>query len=253
MVSSNGPGVLERLEPFAHSPGTAMQYAEHPAVPASHTLDDAARLARQRHSRRANFVKWLRRVHGWMGLWGAAFGLMFGVTGILLNHRGPPLQIATGEPRSQVLQVPVAQPAPRSPKDLAQRLGRELHLSGKLGRVRREPAQPVAWGERSVMQPEHWTGSFVGPRASTSFDYWVGNGFVSVKHNDHALLNVFNNLHRSVGMSLAWVLLMDTVAGGMILLALTGVTLWTQLHRNRTLAVVLVGGSITVAALCAWL
>jgi hypothetical protein len=38
-------------------------------------------------SRRALAVKWLRKMHGWIGLWGAVLGLLFGSTGILLNHR----------------------------------------------------------------------------------------------------------------------------------------------------------------------
>ena len=38
-------------------------------------------------SRRGIFLKWLRKTHAWIGLWGAALGLLFGITGILQNHR----------------------------------------------------------------------------------------------------------------------------------------------------------------------
>src|SRR4051812_47553362 len=38
-------------------------------------------------SRRGIFLKWLRKTHGWIGLWVAALGLLFGVTGFLQNHR----------------------------------------------------------------------------------------------------------------------------------------------------------------------
>jgi len=37
--------------------------------------------------KRIHWLKWLRRIHAWVGLWGAAMGLLFGVSGILLNHR----------------------------------------------------------------------------------------------------------------------------------------------------------------------
>ena len=37
--------------------------------------------------RRAEILRWLRRTHAWCGLWGGVFGLLFGATGILLNHR----------------------------------------------------------------------------------------------------------------------------------------------------------------------
>src|SRR5690349_20141788 len=36
--------------------------------------------------RKGSLLKWLKRVHAWLGLWGAVLGLLFGVTGILLNH-----------------------------------------------------------------------------------------------------------------------------------------------------------------------
>ena len=37
--------------------------------------------------KRGRFLVWLRRTHAWIGLWGAALGLLFGTSGILLNHR----------------------------------------------------------------------------------------------------------------------------------------------------------------------
>ncbi|WP_302479046.1 PepSY-associated TM helix domain-containing protein [Burkholderia lata] len=56
------------------------------------------------------------------------------------------------------------------------------------------------------------------------------------------------NLHKGVGMSIGWVLLVDTLAGALILLSLTGVLLWTELNRRKTAGVVLVIGSIVWAA-----
>ena len=38
-------------------------------------------------ARRAALLYWLRRTHGWFGLWGALFGLMLGISGVWLNHR----------------------------------------------------------------------------------------------------------------------------------------------------------------------
>ena len=32
-------------------------------------------------------VAWIARLHGWIGLWGAVLGLVFGVSGFVLNHR----------------------------------------------------------------------------------------------------------------------------------------------------------------------
>jgi uncharacterized protein len=42
-------------------------------------------------------------------------------------------------------------------------------------------------------------------------------------------------LHRASGPSAGWILLADSIAGSLILLSLTGVILWTELNRKRTL------------------
>ena len=38
------------------------------------------------------------------------------------------------------------------------------------------------------------------------------------------------------GMGVAWILLADTIAGSLIILALSGILLWTRLHGPRLLA-----------------
>jgi hypothetical protein len=128
-------------------------------VSSSPALDKAARApglhgaeaSRQpKSARRITFIKWLRKVHGWIGLWGAALGLLFGTTGFLLNHRGGPLRISTGEPVVSTVQVPLPDPAPETPRELAKWLKQELKLTGKPGRMQNEPAHRVAWGELST-------------------------------------------------------------------------------------------------------
>jgi hypothetical protein len=217
--------------------------------PTPQTVAAAPSARRPKSSRRITFIKWLRKVHGWIGLWGATLGLLFGTTGFLLNHRGGPLRISTGEPVVSTVQVPLPQPAPETPRELAKWLKQELKLAGKPGRVQKEPAHQVAWGERSMMQPEHWQISFASPKENTAAEYWVGNDFVTVKHTDNAFLATLTNLHKGVGMSVGWVLVVDTLAGSLILLSLTGVLLWTELNRRKTVSAVLVIGSI-VTMLC---
>ncbi|MEP9323902.1 PepSY-associated TM helix domain-containing protein [Paraburkholderia phymatum] len=198
-------------------------------------------------SRRITFIRWLRKVHSWIGLWGAALGLLMGTSGFLLNHRGGPMRVSTGEPQVESLQVKLPQPAPDTPRDLAKWLKQELKVQGKPGRMQKEPSHPVAWGDRTAVQPEHWQVSFATPNENTQAEYWVGNDYVSVKRSSNTLLAALTNLHKGVGLSVGWVLLIDTFAGGMILLSLTGVLLWTQLNKRRTIGAVLVLGSIVAA------
>lgn len=232
-------------EPPAAEAGDAVRLD--PLRRAGQLLDAADLAARRQRSRRANFIKWLRKVHGWVGLWGAVLGLLFGVTGFLLNHRAGPLHISPGT--LQVTQMQLALPAerPATPEALAQWLQRELAFDGKPGKIRREHAHPVAWGERSVVQPESWQFALMGPRQSVAVEYWVGDSTVAVRRTQNAFLATLNNLHKGVGMGIGWVLLMDTIAGSLVLLSLTGVLLWTELNRRRTVGVVLVAGSVAAA------
>ena len=80
-----------------------------------------------------------------------------------------------------------------------------------------------------------------------SAEYWEGNAFVTVKQGDANLLTMLNNLHKGTGMGIGWVLLVDTLGGGLILLALTGSLLWTRLHGSRLAAVGLGLGSMSLA------
>ncbi|WP_144113084.1 PepSY-associated TM helix domain-containing protein [Paraburkholderia sp. BCC1886] len=214
-----------------------------------HRLSPDELNARQQRSRRATFVKWLRKVHGWVGLWGAALGLLFGTTGFFLNHRAGPLRVSTGAPQVSVAQVSVPQPAPGNPRELGNWLKHELKIAGTLGRVQKEPSHPVEWGDRTLVQPEHWQLNFASPKETTSAEYWVGSDYVTVRHNENSFMATLTNLHKGVGLSVGWVLLIDTLAGSIILLSLTGVLLWTELNKRKTVGAVLVIGSI-VAAVC---
>ncbi|HVW52427.1 MAG TPA: PepSY-associated TM helix domain-containing protein [Trinickia sp.] len=203
--------------------------------------------SRAKRSRRATFIKWLRHVHGWVGLWGAALGMLFGVTGFVLNHRVEPLRIATGAPQVSTVQAKLPDPAPATPHALANWLREQYALTGRLGRIQHESAHRVSWGAHDTVQPEHWQLMFSAPNENVMAEYWKGNDFVTLKRSENAFVATLVNLHRGVGLGVGWVLLIDTIAGSLVLLSLTGVLLWTQLHRTKTLAVVLVSGSLALA------
>lgn len=197
-------------------------------------------------SRRGVFLKWLRRIHGWIGLWGAVLGLLFGITGVLQNHRAV-MKIKTPAPEVSTIQVALPSPMPHSPKELAKYLQTELKLDNvPPGRIQKEPAHPVSWGDQSVIQPEHWTIRFGNAKSQVTAEYWQGSNAVSVERRDQGLIATIQSLHKSNGTSIGWILLADSFAGSMILLSLTGVILWTGLNRRRTL-----GASIFIVSIIA--
>lgn len=209
--------------------------------------DDAEPIVRKQRSRRATFIKWLRKVHGWVGLWGAVLGLLFGTTGFLLNHRAGPLKISSGEPQVSQMQMALPLHSLMSPMELGKWLKQELELDGVIGRAKREPAHAVGWGDQKTMQPELWAVAVSSPSGAVSAEYWVGNGFVSVKKSENGLLATMNNLHKGTGLSVGWVLLIDTLAGSIILLSLTGVLLWTELNKRKTVGAVI--GVVSIVAM----
>jgi hypothetical protein len=183
-------------------------------------------------SRRAAFLKWLRKLHGWIGLWGAALGLLFGVTGILQNHRAI-MKMPVAQVQESTLQLPLPNPPPNDAHAMADWLQHELVFDRPASRVRNESPKPVAWGDKTMTQPARWSVVFNSPRVSLQAEYWLGNNFVSVKRNDNNFFASLNNLHKGNGVGIGWILLADTLAGSIIFLSLSGVLLWTLLNRRR--------------------
>lgn len=198
-----------------------------------------------RRFHRPTFLIWLRRTHAWLGLWGAVLGLLFGVTGILLNHRAQ-LKIPAAHTAESRVQVELREPLPTSPAALGAYLQKELGLDVPPTRPRTEPARPAPWGDGKIQQPEKWQVNFVSPKQTVSAEYWVGNKSVSVRVQDPNFFAWLNRLHMGTGAGIGWILLVDTLAGGLIILALTGFLLWTRLHGPRLLALSLVGVCLTV-------
>ncbi|MGZ8187089.1 MAG: PepSY-associated TM helix domain-containing protein [Methylobacter sp.] len=185
-----------------------------------------------RQPKRSNWLKWLRRLHAWVGLWGAALGLLFGITGFLLNHRAiMKIPAARMEPSQIELALPDLHPA--DAKALAKWLQSRLELDREPSKVTTEPAKQVAWVDQSIQQPAQWRIDFQSLQTSVSAEYWVGNGYVSVKRQDANIFGFLTRLHKGVGMGVGWVLLADTLAGALIFLSLTGLLLWTKLHGSR--------------------
>jgi hypothetical protein len=197
-------------------------------------------------SRRAVAVKWLRKMHGWIGLWGAVLGLLFGSTGILLNHRAV-LKIPAAQTQESTVQIPLPDPAPPDPQALAAWLKSSLKLTPDPGRVKLEPARPVAWGDQALVQPARWSASFTSPTGAVQAEYWVGNNYVSLKRSENNVFATLTNLHKGVGMSVGWILLVDTLAGSIILLSLSGMVLWALTNRKRTVGIAIAAASLLLA------
>lgn len=197
---------------------------------ATTSMSSAALPRKHQRSRRVTFLIWLRRIHLWVGLWGAVLGLLFGVTGILLNHRAIlKLPVEKVVARTTQLALPQARP-PGAPDALARWLEAELQFKAQQTRVKVDPATVVVWAGREVAQPERWTVHLHAPQRGVSAEYVAGNRFVKVDIQDATPIGTLTRLHMATGVSAFWVLLSDTIAGSLIVLSVTGLLLWSRMH-----------------------
>ena len=214
----------------------------------------------------ASFLRWLKRIHAWTGFWGALFFLMMGSSGFLLNHRSL-LKIDTGDNiELPAVELPVAPGTINDAEDLGKWAKQALHLPVKAS-APRGPGGPEGGrgpgGEKGgrkpdatfmgkpVAQAEKWTRNFNMPDARVTVDYVPGSNHVSAKREAVNVLGVIKNLHKGVGLPIGWVLFIDTIAGALITMALTGYLLWTRMHGPRLLAGGLAGGALVWALLAA--
>ena len=200
--------------------------------------------------KRAKFLIWLRRTHAWLGLWGAGLAFLFGTTGFLLNHRLV-LKVPGPHVENSVIQVPLAD-VPRDPDALAATLQKALAIDRPANLVRKEPPQEVTWNGEALRQPELWRVFFATPARTLNVEYWKGNAYATVKRQDPNAWAFLTRLHMGTGANVAWVLLVDTLAGGLIVMSLTGMLLWSRLHGTRLTALGIALGSIFLTFSLAW-
>ena len=215
----------------------------------------ATALPSNRVNRRLAFVRWVRRTHGWFGLWGALLGLMAGTSGIWLNHRSV-MKLELPDQQQTNTQLAIPDPRPETANAMAVWLQQTLKVDRPATSVRVERSRPVPWAERGgpertgegrpPMQPERWTFVFGGPNKVMQVEYWVGNRSAGVRTTQNGFIATLTNLHKGTTMPAPWILLIDTLAGAMIFLSLSGVILWWETHRRRLAGMVIFGVSVAV-------
>lgn len=218
---------------------------------------------------RTEVVQWLKRIHAWTGFWGALAFLLIGASGMLLNHRSV-LKIDTGAPQEVMsADIPVDPALIKSPEDLGKwaqgEFGTALEPrapraegggSGARGqggsRAEVSGGQKVELMGREVKQAEVWKQSFNGSNGVLNVEYTPGSASVKATRTAQNALGFLKNLHKGSGMSWPWILFIDTMAGGLIAMSLTGALLWSRLHGPRLAAVGIVTASLGLAFFAAW-
>lgn len=162
----------------------------------------------------------VRQIHLWTGAWCALAAIVYGLTGLVMNHRFGADAWPQGdgaETGRAVLQIRAA--VRSTPEELSLWLRQTQGLEAQV--IRKSPPKDAK---------QKWTLSGGTAADSWSLDFVPGEERVEVKRSSHSLLAAFNRLHQGYG-NWAWTLLADSFALGMLLLGLSGI--WMR-ARGRT-------------------
>ena len=182
--------------------------------------------------------RFMRQIHLWIGAWGALAAVLYGATGLVMNHRFA-LKLPQGESvevGQDLLRVPVV--VRQSPEALMAWLDETHGLRNAV--LRRAPP--------SAPPPPRWTIGGGDARSSWSLDYTPGAESLTLKRSQQSWLASFNRLHKTVGGGTAWIVLSDSFALAMTLLGLSGLWMWAKGRRPRTLVLSVLGVSSVVSA-----
>jgi hypothetical protein len=184
--------------------------------------------------------RWIRQLHLWIGAWGALAAVLYGLTGLVMNHRSGDHPWPQGDSIDTgriVLQVPT------QARSSAEALSLWLQQSQQLDVQSIRKGAPRGAPEGA---PEQWNLSGGNARDSWALQYTPGSDTAEVKHNRQTWLAAFNRLHKTVGGGLAWTLLADSFAIGMLLLGLSGLWMWARGRSAREMIVSVLGVSSLV-------
>ena len=171
--------------------------------------------------RQATTYRWIRQIHLWIGAWGALAAILYGITGLVMNHRfgeGAWPQGDSSDTGKTTLTIPAE--ARASPEQLSLWLQEAEGLDPQVIRKGKPGDVPVKWTFSGGSASDSWALEIVPSQAKAD-----------LKRSTHTSLGAFNRLHKAYGGGWGWILLADSFAVGMVLLGLSGLWMWA---RGRT-------------------
>jgi uncharacterized protein len=210
----------------------------------------------------ATLHRWIRRLHLWIGAWGALAAVLYGSTGLIMNHRYDATPWPQGDSKDiskKTLAVPTQARTSAEALSLwlrdSQGLDAQIIRKPKPAERSERASKParegvstrtsVRSGERKA--PQRWSLSGGTASDSWSLEYAPGEATADLKRSEHSTLAALNRLHKAVAGGIGWRLLGDSFAIAMILLGLSGLWMWARGRSAKQMAM-----SVFAASLAAW-
>ena len=173
--------------------------------------------------------RWLRNTHMFLGLFSLLFLLMYGVSSVQMAH-GQWFNLRPAVRRSQMTV------RGESARAVARQLMDTQGLRGELSQVRQTK--------------NGFNFRIVRPGTVYEVDYVQATGEAQIRTNEANFMGMLNRIHHIEGLwhefSLlnTWGALVGMVSAALILMALTGIYLWFQLHEERVIGAILLSLSL---------
>lgn len=191
----------------------------------------------------ALFEKWNRKLHYYFGLYFLFFLWLFLLTGLLLNHGQWAMAMAANE-RHETKYEPTIQ-TPDGDTDLARArdLMRQLGLVGEIN-----------WPP--VQQPGQLIFNVNRPTEASQVRVDLERKRASIQHFDNSGIATFRIFHTFSGsryvdtsrrewiVTTVWVLAMDALAAGLIVMVFGSYYMWYQLKQRHTLGFIVLGAGV---------
>ena len=191
----------------------------------------------------ATAYRWIRQFHLWLGAWGAMAAILYGITGLVMNHRFGDAAWPQGDSREtgrQSLAIPAA--ARATPEQLSLWLRDHNGLDATMIRK----GGPGGGASRAGGDAPKWRLSGGNARHAWTLEYAPGSDTAILERSQQTPLAAFNRLHKGVGGGQWWILLADSFAVAMVFLGLSGIWMWARGRRPRELVMSVMGLSTLV-------
>jgi hypothetical protein len=189
------------------------------------------------------FEKWNRKLHFYLGLYFLFFLWLFSLTGLLLNHGQWAIASAANQRKETRYERPVQTPEGATEMERVQHVMRQLGLRGEIDL----PA---------TQQPGQIAFNVSRPRDADQVRVDLASNRAAVQHFDNSGMATFRIFHTFSGsrynqpasqrewiITTVWVLAMDALAAGLIVMVLGSYYMWYRLKPKRRLgAIVLLCG-----------
>jgi hypothetical protein len=198
------------------------------------------------------FEKWNRKLHFYLGLYFLFFLWLFSLTGLMLNHGRWLMSMAANERKETRDERSIQTPAGTTDAERATDVMRQLSLKGEIDL----PA---------IQASGQLTFNVSRPSDASQVRVDLARNRASIQHFDNSKWATFRIFHTFSGsrfnqpssqrdwiLTTLWVLAMDALATGLIVMVLGSYYMWYRLKAKRRLGViVLAAGFISCAAFLA--